>query len=89
MLKICKVILNNQYVTVVNFGGMEIQFPSIRRKADEVNVLFENGKYMIVDDNYQLKAEKSKGEIKSAKNTKKRKKKTTNETQLDNKNADD
>lgn len=88
MLKTCKVILNNQYVTVVNFGGTEVQFPSIRRKANEVNVLFENGKYMIVDDNYQIKAEETKEEVKTAKTIKKRKKKTTNETQLDNENAD-
>ena len=80
----CKVILNNQYVTVVNFGGIEIQFPSIHRKANEVNVLFENGKYMIVDDNYQIKiADESKDEIKPAKTTRKRKKKTPNETQTD------
>ena len=84
MLEKCKVVLNNQYVTVIIFGGKEIQIPSIHRKADFVNVLFENGKYMIVDDNYQLKtvdepAEKPVEESvakKPAKTTRKRKKTT-------------
>ena len=76
MLKKCKVILNNQYVTVFDFGGIEVQIPSIHRKADTVNVLFENGKYMIVDDNYQPKAEVPQ-EAKPKPKTRK-KKKTTN-----------
>lgn len=74
----CKVILNNQYVTVFDFGGIEVQVPSIHRKADMVNVLFENGRYMIVDDNYQQKAEEAPQEAKPKPKTTRKKKKTTN-----------
>ena len=77
MLKKCKVILNNQYVTVFDFGGIEVQIPSIHRKVDTVNVLFENGKYMIVDDNYQPKTEEIPQEAQPKPKTRK-KKKTTN-----------
>ena len=52
MVKICKVIQNNQYVTVVRFNGMEIQFPSIKRETDTVKVLAKDGKYTIVADDY-------------------------------------
>lgn len=49
MTKECKVILNNDAVTVVKFDGNEIQFPSIHRNAKSVFVKFDNGSYSIVD----------------------------------------
>lgn len=53
MVKDCKVVLNNSAVTVVHFGDTSVQFPSIHRKADKVRVLYEDGKYQIVADDYQ------------------------------------
>lgn len=52
MVKDCKVILNNEAVTVARFGDIDIQFPSIHRKAKQVRVLFKNGKYKIVNDDF-------------------------------------
>ncbi len=53
MIKKCKVIINNEAVTVIRFGNIEVQIPSIHKKADYVNVLYENGKYKIVDEDYK------------------------------------
>jgi len=81
MVKICKVIQNNQYVTVVRFNGMEIQFPSIKRETDTVKVLAKDGKYTIVADDYvekELKEEKVEKKSQTKPATKKRNKKTTN-----------
>lgn len=50
MIKKCKVILNNDAVTVVDFDGVEVQFPSINKETKYVNVLFDDNKYSIVDD---------------------------------------
>lgn len=49
MTKECKVILNNSAVTVVKFGEIEVQLPSIQRDAKKVFVKFENDKYAVVD----------------------------------------
>lgn len=67
MIKDCKVLINNDCVTVFDFDGVCIQIPSINKKADTVKVLFENGIYKVVDDNFKTDKEKDK-----------RKKKTTN-----------
>lgn len=53
MVKDCKVTLNNEAVTVVCFGDVEIQFPSIHRDVKYLRVLYKNGRYSIVDDNYE------------------------------------
>jgi hypothetical protein len=51
MVKECKVIINNDHVTVADFGnGNYIQFPSIKKKADTIMVELFNGVYDIVDD---------------------------------------
>lgn len=52
MIKDCIVKLNNDAVTVVAFGDVDIQFPSIHRDAKRVYVSFANGKYNIVPDEY-------------------------------------
>lgn len=52
MIKDCKVLLNNELVTVVRFGEKDIQIPSIRRNATVVRILYENGKYTVVVDDY-------------------------------------
>lgn len=49
MTKECRVILNNDAVTVVKFDGNEIQFPSIHKNAKTVLVKTDNGSYFIVD----------------------------------------
>ena len=49
----CPVILNNDAVTVFRFGGVDVQVTSIKRPATYVNVLYENGKYTIVADDYK------------------------------------
>lgn len=68
MIKDCPVKLNNECVTVVSFGDINIQFPSIHRDAKIVRVLYEDGKYSIVSDNYEepapLKSERVKKRIK-------------------------
>ena len=71
MIKKCKVIINNEAVTVIRFGNIEVQIPSIHKKADYVNVLYENGKYKIVDADYKDNL------INKNCNTKKDNKKTT------------
>ena len=50
MTKECKVILNNEYVTVVKFGDEEVQLPSIRMDAEKVLIQYKDGKYLFVRD---------------------------------------
>lgn len=68
MVKDCIVKLNNDAVTVVAFGNIEIQFPSIHRKANHVRVLYVDRKYSIVSDDY---IEQDKTPVKKRKKTKK------------------
>lgn len=51
MVKDCKVLLHNEYVTVARFGKTDVQFPSIRKEAETVRVLYD-GNYKIVADDY-------------------------------------
>ena len=53
MVKECKVLMNNDSVTVFAFGNIEVQVPSIKREADTVKVIVENGKYKVVADDYK------------------------------------
>lgn len=50
MIKECAVKLNNNYVTVVVYENIEIQFPAIHKSVDTVYVKSENDRYSIVDD---------------------------------------
>ena len=75
MVKTCSVILNNEAVTVINYDGIEVQIPSIRREAKTVKVLLKDNKYIVVDDDYKEEIEKP---IKKAKN-----KKTTKEESVE------
>ena len=52
MIKKCKVLLNNDAVSVVEFDGKKIQIPPIGEDKKEVAVLLKDGKYKVVDDNY-------------------------------------
>jgi len=49
MTKECTVLLNNSAVTVVKFGEVEVQLPSIQRDAKKIFVKFENDIYAVVD----------------------------------------
>lgn len=53
MVKKCEVLINNEAVTVIKFGGHEVQIPAIKKDVKFVNVLFENGKYIVVGDDYK------------------------------------
>lgn len=71
MIKECIVKINNEYVTVVQYGDVDIQFPSIHKKVKTVFVSYENGIYSIVNKETKFKS--------AIKNTNKgTKKKTTN-----------
>lgn len=50
MVKECPVILNNELVTVVKYGEIDVQFPSIKKKAKTIFVQFKDGEYTIVDE---------------------------------------
>lgn len=87
MVKECIVKLNNDVVTVVAYGDIDVQLPAIHREAKTLFVNCEDGKYTVVDKDY-----KPKGAVAEKKSTKK---KTTNEeiakdlevTEEDNENA--
>ena len=71
MVKECNVKINNEYVTVVKYEDIDIQFPAIHKKAKTVYVSCRDGKYSIVN-----KEHKSKNALKNS--NKGTKKKTTN-----------
>lgn len=52
MVKECTIKLNNDAVTVVTYDGVDVQFPSIHKDAKTVFVNYEDGKYTIVDKEY-------------------------------------
>jgi len=54
MIKECPVIINNEAVSVVNFDGIDIQFPSLGKNVKKVNVKFEDGNYSIVKDEIKV-----------------------------------
>ena len=51
MILECKVILNNESVTVIRYGNKNVQIPSIGRKTATVKVL-DDGRYTVVPDDY-------------------------------------
>ena len=82
MIKDCRVTLNNEWVTVVNFEGIDVQLPSIGRKAEKIKVEYKDDKYTVLPDNYtEAVQEVEKAEIgeTESKPKNKRNKKTTNE----------
>ena len=80
MIKKCKVILNNDLVTVIVYDGNLVQIPSIQDKyAEFVNIWFNDGHYKVVADDFveptkEVKVEKMN---ETEKPVKKSKKKTT------------
>lgn len=53
MILKCKIELNNDLVTVINYNGNLVQIPSIKDKnAKFVNVWFNDGHYKVVADDF-------------------------------------
>lgn len=50
MIQEVEVVLNNDVVTVVKFGDVFVQFPSIHRDAKTIYVKYKWGQYSIVED---------------------------------------
>lgn len=55
MVKECSVLLNNEVVTVVRYGDVDVQLPAIGKEAKTIFVAYEGGKYSVVDKNYKPK----------------------------------
>lgn len=73
MISNCKVLINNDAVTVVRFNNVDVQLPSIHRSTETIRVCYANGKYFVVDDDYK---EMTTSEVEE-KPKKRRTKKTT------------
>lgn len=69
MVKECLIVLNNEAVTVVRYGDIDIQFPSINKDVKKVFVNYEDGKYSIVDEKKVNSVEKPKKKINTSKKT--------------------
>lgn len=59
MVKECKVLINNDAVTVIDFDGEAVQIPSIKSNTRSVKAVMENGICKIVDDDYKKTVEKA------------------------------
>ena len=51
MIQRCPVLLNNDAVTVFQYNDVDVQVRSIGRKAEYVDVLYENDKYTVLNEN--------------------------------------
>jgi len=60
MVKICKVLLNNEAVTVVKYDDVDVQLPSIHKNCSEIAVEHDNGTYWAVDENEKKTAKEKK-----------------------------
>lgn len=58
MIKECKVLLNNEAVTVIRYDDLDVQIPAIGRKARTVKVK-DDGHYTVVPDDYCEPAEEA------------------------------
>ena len=77
----CKVELNNDLVTVINYDGNLVQIPSIQNKdAKFVNVWLNDGHYKVVPDDFvePPKVVQTEETVKSEKKTKKKTTRRTN-----------
>ena len=80
MIKKCKIEINNDLVTVINYGGNLVQIPSIQDKnAKFVNAWFNDGYYKVVPEDFVEPPKVVKTE-ETVKSEKKSKKKTTRRT---------
>lgn len=95
MIKSCNIKVNNEAITVIEFDGKLVQIPSIHNKSvDKIDVLFENGRYTVVDDIYSEIENKSVRKTTTKIRKKNNNKKTTldeyvnNEENIENKESD-
>lgn len=65
MIKECKVLLQNEAVTVVRFDDIEVQLPTRNNKSKTVFVKCEDGKYTIVEGNIPTEKKINKKTTKS------------------------
>jgi len=75
MVKICRVLLNNDVATVIEFDGAEIQLSPIHRNTEYVRVQFKDDIYRIVDNDFKEEIAAPKKSNKKVESNKK----TTNE----------
>ena len=66
MIKECPIIKNNEYVAVVKYGDIFIQFPSIDTKEKTVFVFFDGNHYKIVDRDYAKRRRIKKATVETA-----------------------
>lgn len=81
MITQCKIKLNNDLVTVIDYNGNLVQIPSIQDKnAKSVNVLFSDGHYKVVPEDFvePSKVVQTEETVKSEKKTKKKTTRRTN-----------
>ena len=80
MITQCKIKLNNDLVTVIDYNGNLVQIPSIQDKnAKYVNVLLNDGHYKVVPEDF-VEPSKVVQPKEAVKSEKKNKKKTTRRT---------
>lgn len=77
MVKNCKVLINNGYVTVILFGETKVQIPAINKDVDTVRIRYQDGRYSVVADDYVEPTEEITVEI-----PKKKGKKTTKKSEF-------
>ena len=81
MILKCKVELNNDLVTVIDYNGNLVQIPSIQNKdAKFVNVWLNDGHYKVVPEDFvePSKVVQTEETVKSEKKTKKKTTRRTN-----------
>ena len=49
MILECPVIINNNAVTVIKYGNIDVQCPSVRKDVKTLMVKCDNGKYSLVN----------------------------------------
>lgn len=53
MVKNCRVLINNEAVTVIEYDGVLVQIPAIHKETKNVNVILQDGRHIVVDDDYE------------------------------------
>lgn len=53
MVKECKILIKNDFVTVVRFGKKEIQLPFVDTNKNSILVAYDKGNYFVVDKDYK------------------------------------
>lgn len=69
----CKVLLNNDAVTVIDYDGKKVQMPSIKCNKSIVNVVRDGDRFTVVPDDYieTVVKQPSKKKKKTTKNVEK------------------